>query len=251
MDKISLSMLNLNIITLKLEGLEETIIYHLIERVQFKKNLIVYKPGKSGFQGYSSKSLLDIRLLFQEQMDAQFGRYCVPEERPFNKKLPALRRKVNLPQYPLALKNFNEINLTSKIKKRYHKLMQDICQAGDDGQYGSSVENDIYALQAISRRIHYGAMFVAESKFRSNTEFYRSLINGADYQALKKALTRQKVEEEIISRVKDKVTYAQAKVNPKIRVLIDPEKIITYYRNTIIPLTKEGEIIYLMKRQQV
>jgi chorismate mutase len=94
-------------------------------------------------------------------MDARFGRYCVPEERPFCKDLPKPRRKVNLPEYDLVIDDFNKINLTESIKSRYIELVPLICQPGDDGQYGSSVENDVYALQAISRLIHYGALFVA------------------------------------------------------------------------------------------
>jgi chorismate mutase len=241
--------LDLNLIALQLEGLEETIIYHLIERVQYRKNSIVYAPGQSGFTGFAAKNLLDIRLLYHERMDAVFGRFCVPEERPFNKKLPKPRRKVHLPSYPLALKDYNSVNLTARIKQDYLKLVDMICRGGDDGQYGSSVENDVYALQAISRRIHYGAFYVAEAKYRKKPARYEELIHTRERSALLQALTRKEVEEKIIVRVKEKVRRAQAKVNTKIRTLIDPTLILAFYKDTIIPLTKQGEIEYLFYRE--
>ncbi len=240
--------LDLNLIALQLEGLEETIIYHLIERVQYFKNSIIYSTGQSGFKGFPKKNLLYIRLYYHEKMDALFGRFYVPEERPFNKKLPKPRRKVHLPSYPLALKDYNSVNLTGRIKQAYLELVDKICRDGDDGQYGSSVENDVYALQAISRRIHYGAFYVAEAKYRKDPSRYKSLIDAREHTALLQALTRREVEDKIIMRVKEKVNLAQAKVNLKIRTLIDPALILAFYKDTIIPLTKEGEIDYLFNR---
>jgi chorismate mutase len=249
-----LSMINmpdLNIIALQLEGLEETIIYHLIERVQYRKNSVVYEPGASGFRGYPRKSLMEIRLLFHERMDAQFGRFCVPEERPFSGRLPRPRRTVHLPVYPLALRDFNLVNLTAAIEQAYTTLVNIICRDGDDGQYGSSVENDVYALQAISRRIHYGAMYVAEAKYRADPGRYNELIRTRDRTRLMHELTRKEVEARIINRVKDKVARAQARSNLKIRIPIDPESVLAFYRDSIIPLTKEGEIIYLINRREI
>lgn len=40
-----------------------------------------------------------------------------------------------------------------------------IAAPGDDGNYGSAATLDVLALQALSKRIHYGK-FVAEAKFR-------------------------------------------------------------------------------------
>ena len=73
----------LHLIAAQLEGLEETIITKLIDRAQFKANLVAYEAGKSGFDGAENESLFDLRLRYHEEMDAYFGRFCVPEERPF------------------------------------------------------------------------------------------------------------------------------------------------------------------------
>jgi chorismate mutase len=181
-------------------------------------------------------------------MDAQFGRFEVPEERPFNTNLPQAMRSVNLADYPIRLSDYNRINLTADIKEAYIHLLPGICREGDDGQYGSSVEHDVYALQAISRRIHYGALFVAESKYCTDPEKYNTLIEQNDKESIVQALTRKEIEDKIISRIQEKVESAQSKTNRNIRMLINPESIVTFYRDTVIPLTKEGEVQYLMNR---
>lgn len=92
---------DLNVIATMLEGLEETIIARLIDRAQFAANKVIYLSGQSGFRsdqpGSHELSLLDLRIRFQEEMDSQFGRFHVPEERPFSTDLPPSRRTVNLP----------------------------------------------------------------------------------------------------------------------------------------------------------
>jgi chorismate mutase len=241
--------IDLEAIALRLEGLEETIIYHFIERAQYRLNAPVYQPNRAAFQGFEKESLLDIRLLYHERMDAAFGRFCVPEERPFNTGLPNPRRTVNLPVYPLALKDFNTVNLTAEIKKHYTAFLPSFLREGDDGQYGSTIEHDVFALQAIARRIHYGALFVAESKYREKPEEYRALAAENKREEISSRLTRREVEERIIGRVKEKVAAAQATANTRVRVTVDPEALLRFYRDTVIPLTKEGEVRYLLNRK--
>lgn len=242
--------IDLDTVAARLEGLEETIISTLIERAQYCENRMVYQAGQSNFTGFEGESLFFVRMRLNEEMDAQFGRFCVPEERPFCHPLPLPRRVVKLPDTGLVLADFNSVNLTAKICKSYQSLLPALCKPGDDGQYGSSVEHDVAALQAISRRIHYGAFYVAESKFAQNTGSYCELIDKNDREALMALLTRREVEDRIIERVREKVAYAQARVNTLVRSRIDPELVLRYYRDTIIPLTKEGEIEYLFHRNR-
>ncbi len=240
---------NLDKIATDLEGLEETIINRLIDRAQFRRNHIAYQPGKSGFKGETKLSLFDLRLKFQEEMDACFGRFAVPEERPFNQNLPDAKRIVRLPENCLRLKDYNCINLTDKILASYLDLVPQICLAGDDAQYGSSVEHDVYAIQAISRRIHYGAMYVAEAKYVSNPAAFRKAVEANDCHTLETLLTRQAVEQQILQRVQEKVRVLQAAAKADTRVTIDPGVVKAYYAAYIIPLTKEGEILYLLNRE--
>lgn len=241
--------MNLDHIAAKLEGLEETIIHKLIDRAQYKANSVIYMPGKSGFKGEPAKSLLEIRLMMQEDMDAQFGRYLQPEERPFTQRDLRSKREVSIDDSYLAIDDYDKINLTEKILSSYIDLIPSIYLPGDDQQYGSSVVADVYALQAIAERIHYGSLYVAECKFKNNSDQYLSYIQAKNKTGLLNLLTRKEVEEKILSRVKEKVEYIQAKVNTNVRNKINPSVVLQYYKNHIIPLTKEGEILYLFNRK--
>ncbi|MFH1981325.1 MAG: chorismate mutase [Pseudomonadota bacterium] len=232
-----------------LESLEETIIVRLIDRAQYRRNETVYIPGKSGFRGEPVLSLFALRLKYQEEMDARFGRFHVPEERPFNRDLPEVRREVTLPENCLHVPDYNLVNVTDGIINSYLRLLPKICRTGDDSQYGSSVENDVYAIQAISRRIHYGAMYVAESKYRTNPDAYQRAIDNGDRATLLTLLTRPEVERQILQRVADKTISMQASSKATIRHAIDAAVIRDYYAAHVIPLTKEGEIRYLMHRR--
>ena len=78
---------------------------------------------------------------------------------------------------------------------------------------------------------------------------YRTLIEAGDRAGLLAALTRTEVEEKILKRVADKVEHIQAEINPTVRRRIPSEEIMAFYRNSIIPLTKEGQVRYFLNRQ--
>jgi chorismate mutase len=232
-----------------LEGLEETIIHKLIDRAQFAHNRTIYLPGKSGFRGAGRLSLFELRLRRHEEMDAEFGRFQVPEERPYLKKLPASRRTTIPPPSCLAVDDFDVISQADKILTAYQSLIPRICPAGDDAHHGSSVEHDVFALQAIGRRIHFGALYVSESKYQSDPPAYDELIAQRDTEGLKRLLTRPEVEERILDRVAQKVEHLQLQINETIRRRIPPEAVLEFYRNHVIPLTKEGEVAYFLHRR--
>ncbi len=54
----------------------------------------------------------------------------------------------------------------------------------------------------------------------------------------------------MLIRVKAKVEAVQSVSDPALRRLADPETIVDFFRTTIIPLTKDGEIRYLYQRVQ-
>ncbi len=241
--------IHLSYIAARLEALEETIIYKLLDRAQFAINKNAYLPGHSGFVGNVQDSLFDIRLSAHETMDAHFGRFSVPEERPFTGNLPQSKRKVSIDTSFLSISDFNLVNLCPAIKTAYLNLLPQLCPQNDDAQYGSSVEHDVFAVQSISRRIHFGSFYVAECKFRSDPDEYTSMIRANNRKGLLDKLTRKDVEDQIILRVYEKICSIQKDVNKLVRQTIDPEIIMTFYKDTVIPLTKEGEILYLMNRQ--
>lgn len=242
--------MNLQEIATKLESLEETIIFRLIERAQYQYNNPTYEIGFFGFNSDSPRSLLDHKLRFSEETDAVLGRYVISEERPFFTDLPPVASNMRSKDTEaLHIDDFNMINLTKSIRDSYFTLLPEITRPGDDKQYGTTAECDIAALQAIARRIHFGSFYVAESKFLSNPDEYSHLAKENDTEGLMKLLTREEVERRIIQRIEEKVSHIQEVSNPDIRHLVDGKVIATYYRDTIIPLTKEGEILYLLNRR--
>jgi chorismate mutase len=235
-----------------LEGLEETIIHRLIDRAQFAENPGAYAAGQSGFTGAGAESLFDLRLLYQERMDAEFGRSSVPEEQPFHDDLPGPRRRIVLPESPLDPRASAAVNRTRALAGHYLRYVNTLCAAGDDAQYGSSVEHDVLAIQAIARRVHYGALYVAESKYRDNPGEMASaagLAELGDTGPLYRLITREEVEQRVLRRVAEKVDYIQASLNPGVRRRVEPELVLGFYRDTIIPETKAGEVDYLVARQ--
>jgi chorismate mutase len=245
--------IDLSLIAARLEGLEETIIHRLIDRAQFAANPAAYDAGTSGFPDSPERSLFELRVRYQEEMDARFGRYQVPEERPFYRDLPEPHRTVTLPANPLQIADYDSVNVTREIVESYLAFLPDLCatEAGngtDDKQYGSSVEHDVLAIQAIARRVHFGALYVAESKYQSEPERFSALVAAGDEAAIDAAITRKEVEERILHRVSEKVAYIQAPANRAVRRIVEPTVVIRIYKELVIPLTKKGEILYLFRR---
>lgn len=224
---------------------EETIIFALIERSQFGKNFIIYKDGGIKIPGYNGSFMMYL-LHETEKTHARVRRYTAPDEHPFTQNLPEPYLTPMIYEWPIKKTN---ININDKILKVYiEKIIPLICEKDDDGNYGSSAVNDINALQALSKRIHYGK-FVAESKYQSNKEAFDKLIRAKDIDGITKMITDPVVEAEILERVKLKAsTYGQPPNVKHPEYKIKPEVIQDIYAQYIIPFTKEVEILYLLER---
>ncbi|EKJ73919.1 hypothetical protein FPSE_05880 [Fusarium pseudograminearum CS3096] len=164
--------------------LEDTITFHLIERVQFALNSTIYAPGAVELPE-SNLSFLDWYFREQEKLQSLIRRFESPDEYPFFPD--ALQKPILKPlNYPRILYE-NDVNVNDKIKAFYtEKFLPAVCpdfgreERGESQEnYGSTATCDIACLQALSRRIHFGK-FVAESKFRSEQEKYIRLIKAED-----------------------------------------------------------------------
>jgi chorismate mutase len=161
---------------------EETIIFALIERAQYRLNQIVYDQGGFGSLGTpvgstpvdddndQELSFLEYMLVGTEALHCGVRRYTSPEEHAFfPERLPGGPMEA-LPsiQYPQDLLSSDggasAVNFNKKLLRTYvQTIAPSLAKRGDDEQHGSTVLADIAVLQALSRRIHYGK-FVAESK---------------------------------------------------------------------------------------
>ncbi|CAI6342122.1 unnamed protein product [Periconia digitata] len=192
--------------------MEDTITFHLIERVQFPLNKTIYEPRGVAIPD-CDLSLLDWIFRQEERMQSLIRRYQSPDEYPFFPD--ALETPILKPlNYPRIL-HPNDVNVNSKLKESYIKhILPEACLQtghGDRGEtqenYGSSALCDIVCLQALSRRIHFGK-FVAESKFLAETDRFVKLIKAEDRNGIDEAITNSKVEQKVLERLRLKAkTY--------------------------------------------
>ncbi|CAL5870787.1 uncharacterized protein PFLUO_LOCUS5027 [Penicillium psychrofluorescens] len=246
--------LDLANIRFQLIRLEDTITFHLIERVQFPLNKTIYLPNGVTIPN-SNLSLLDYLLREQERLQSRVRRYESPDEYPFFSDV--LEPPILAPlQYPRILHD-NDVNVNAVIKERYvNEVLPAVCPRfgrEDRGEtqenYGSAATCDVACLQALSRRIHFGK-FVAETKFLKDPETFVRLIKAGDREGIDAAITDARVEQKVLERLGLKAkTYGTDPAFPdensqKIKV----DAVVAVYKECVIPLTKIVEVDYLMQR---
>ncbi|XP_039809512.1 chorismate mutase 1, chloroplastic isoform X3 [Panicum virgatum] len=239
-------ILTLDSIRQTLIRLEDSIIFGLLERAQYRYNADTYDSNSFHMDGFEG-SLVEYIVTETEKLHAQVGRYKSPDEHPF---FPEDLPEPRLPpmQYPTVLHPIaDSININKKIWKLYFdELLPRLTKEGSDGNYGSSALCDTSCLQALSKRIHYGK-FVAEAKFQESPEVYSPAIKA-------QLLTYETVERAIEHRVeaKAKIFGQEVKIGaedtgaPPV-YKINPSLVAGLYRR-IMPLTKEVQVAYLLRR---
>ncbi|KAK4274494.1 hypothetical protein QN277_017703 [Acacia crassicarpa] len=232
-----------------LERQEDTIIFNLIDRAKFPLNSHTYE------QHYATiASILNFLFRNTEAIQAKAGRYKSPEENPF---FPEYLPKSVVPDYPFSKilhPGAASVNINKSIWALYfQQLLPLLVASGDDGNYAQTAAADLSLLQAISRRIHYGK-FVAEAKFRESPKDYEPLICAQDKEGLMKLLTSERVEEMVKKRVEKKAMVFGQSVSlerdddDKTNYKVNPSLVYRLYDKWVIPLTKEVEVQYLLRR---
>ncbi|WOL19062.1 hypothetical protein Cni_G27859 [Canna indica] len=232
---------------------EDSIVFALIERAKFPLNAPVYDP--SFFPQFGGRSLAEAYASEAEALQAKVGRYQNPEEVPFfpdDLSVPSII-PYNFPQvfHPASA----SVNVNDAIWSMYfNELLPLITVKGDDGNYASTAAADLMCLQALSRRIHYGK-FVAEVKFRDAPQDYTKAIQAKDTDTLMKMLTFATVEEMVKRRVKKKamvfsrnVTLEDKNCDVEVECKVDPSVVSRLYEQWVMPLTKDVEVQYLLRR---
>lgn len=237
--------LSLDTIRSQLIRQEETIIFALIERVQWRHNARVYEPGGLKIPD-PQLSFFDYFLRETEHLHARVRRYTSPDEHPFFN---------NLPEPVLPPMDFgssireNDVNHNAAIKQAYvDGILPLICEAGDDGNYGSSATCDVSVVQALSKRVHYGK-FVAEAKLQADRENYLQLIAAGDAEGIAELLRDRQVEAKILRRVALKAAIIGQDIDEQPSGdchKIAPAAIVEIYERWIIPQTIAVEVDYLL-----
>jgi len=231
---------------------EETIIFALIERAQYRRNRSIYDPNSDlNLMGPNSApfSFFQWMLLETEKLHAKVRRYTSPEEHAFfPQALPEpILSELSFPKLLVSTKS--EVDVNPDVLQWYcGTLINDLCTEGDDEQHGSSVLCDIAAIQAISKRIHFGK-FVAESKFLSDPETYSRLAKEGNVKGLIEMLTNVEVEQRVLRRSSLKASAYGTDISGETEgYKVDPSLISNIYRDMIIPLNKEVQVRYLYRR---
>ncbi|KAJ8750077.1 hypothetical protein K2173_013992 [Erythroxylum novogranatense] len=233
---------------------EDSIIYSLLERSQYCYNADTYDPDAFTMDGFHG-SLVEFILKESEKLHALAGRYKSPDEHPF---FPEDLPEPLLPplQYPKVLHPIaDSININKKVWDMYFReLIPRLVKEGNDGNCGSAAVCDTICLQALSKRIHYGK-FVAEAKFRACPDAYEAAIRAQDSDRLMDLLTYPEVEDAIKERVEVKTKTFGMEVTLPVEgdgvapaYKIRPSLVEDLYGEWIMPLTKEVQVAYLLRR---
>ncbi|KAI3452261.1 hypothetical protein Pfo_008926 [Paulownia fortunei] len=232
---------------------EDSIIFSLVERAQFCYNEETYDPNAFAMDGFHG-SLVEYMVKETEKLHGKVGRYKSPDEHPF---FPDDLPEPLLPplEYPRVLHPAaDSININVQVWDMYFRnLLPRLVKEGDDGNYGSAANCDTICLQVLSKRIHYGK-FVAEAKFRASPDVYKAAIKAHDRAQLMDLLTYPAVEEAIKNRVEMKTRTCGQEItvnggentNPVYK--ITPSLVADLYGDWIMPLTKQVQVEYLLRR---
>eukprot|EP00262_Sarcandra_glabra_P004528 TRINITY_DN1560_c0_g3_i3.p1 TRINITY_DN1560_c0_g3~~TRINITY_DN1560_c0_g3_i3.p1 ORF type:complete len:120 (+),score=25.20 TRINITY_DN1560_c0_g3_i3:1-360(+) len=110
------------------------------------------------------------------------------------------------------------------------------------------------AMRTLSKRFHYGK-FIAKAAFLASADIYEAAIRAQDGSQLMHLLTYEAVEATVKERVEIKtriygqeVKVDQEKDGSSPTYKIKPSLVADIYGDWIMPLTKEVQVEYLLRR---
>ncbi|CAL5059930.1 unnamed protein product [Urochloa decumbens] len=256
MDAAGGEQLSLAAVRDALVRLEDSVVFALLERAMHPRNAPAYAPAAAG----EGRSLVEFFVREAEALNAKAGHYQKPENVPFfAQDLPSpLFPTKSSPKvlHPLA----SLVTVNDAIWKMYfNELLPLFTVDGDDGSYAETAALDFACLQVLSRRIHIGK-YVAEVKFKDAPQDYSPLIQAKDSNSLMDLLTFKAVEEKVKKRVEKKArTFGQdvtlednagkqEGTSGDSECKVDPTVLSKLYDQWVMPLTKDVEVEYLLRR---
>mmetsp|Transcript_58764 Transcript_58764/g.140056 ORF Transcript_58764/g.140056 Transcript_58764/m.140056 type:complete len:300 (-) Transcript_58764:40-939(-) len=277
----SSSALDLSQIRKTLVRMEDSIIFSLIERSQYKMNSVVYEADckeLGQFKLHQLKSagsngcLGDWVIYQMECVNSTLGRYGHPTEYSFFSPLPERTLGNTAESPPEILAPVPEACMVNRELLNIYrtKMLPHLCEEGDCSNHGSTAVQDMHCVQLMATRIYYG-LFVAESKFQHDMERATALIKARDRDGLMAFITNAQVEEKNIERVTIKARAFSQNISlddlpvglapgasdkngqgrdsgrtPTYK--LDPKFVGVVFRDFLMPLTKEVEVEYLLAR---
>ncbi|MDP7324428.1 MAG: hypothetical protein QF632_06720 [Candidatus Woesearchaeota archaeon] len=254
------NLIDLDDLRAKLVAMDSAIISGLLLRAQSKTNFQAYNLDS---KGDFVKKLLEI-----ESGEAEAGRFNLPHTIPYHSHLitPGDRFQESVADV-LCVPAATPVDLSKLIVSDYLVVLDGICMSGVDSTH-SYLETDCTVYMEISKRIHFAALYVAESKFRKNTGGYtdvvtkcKAALEGRDFsyadmdaqnevwecvKPLIDLLRDETQEENVLRRVIESTKALQA--GNEFKVKVNPREIGSFFTESIIPLTIFGEVLYLLER---
>ncbi|RLN07168.1 chorismate mutase 2-like [Panicum miliaceum] len=242
MDAAGGEQLSLAAVRDALVRLEDSVVFALIERARHPRNAAAYAPGGGGAGG---RSLVEFFA----------GHYQNPEDVPFfPQDLPSpLFPTKSSPKvlHPSA----SLVTVNDAIWKMYFdELLPLFTVDGDDGSYAETVVLDFACLQVLSRRIHIGK-YVAEVKFKDAPQDYSPLIQAKQFSDGSAHIQGRQREGQEESRetfgqnvtLEDNASNEQGTAGDS-ECKVDPTVLSKLYDQWVMPLTKDVEVEYLLRR---
>ncbi len=223
---------------------EETVIFSLLERARFKRNARIYAGGGIAVHGFSG-SFLEYVLNETEAVHARAGRYLSTGELPFSDCLsyrPATESLGSRP--PTSAANVNR----DLLRHYLDEVVPAICEAGECENLFASALGDVVCLQAISRRVHHGAL-IADAKYASDPTVFDPILHPDHRSEIRRRLRDEAREAALLERVSGKATVYCREAFDGDRVAgIPPALIVALFRDWLIPATLDLEVSHLLSR---
>lgn len=218
-----------------LEFMEDSIMLALLRRSRYPLNERIYTPKGVEIAGFEG-SFVERYLLEREKTDNVMGRYTDRREHSF---FPMEGDVVPLLRGQAQGLDPVRTNRNADILEMYVRELPTFCKPGEDrSEFGTSAEMDIDVLHEISKRVHLGE-FVAEAKWRADVATLFPLVHAQDAARLTAALRDRAVEQKVSDRVRTKAEGYR----------LNPDAIVAFYVNHIIPLTINVEVEYLQRNK--
>ena len=259
---------------------EDTIIFGWVRRGAYLRNSGLLAIGTSSparpAEWQPHHSALSWFLEQTERAHAAIGRYRAPDELPFTRQgaeasAAAVAVGPSLAAPPSPLPAFaDDIDFNAQVMASYlDVILDEVADVGeDDSQHGTCLLLDVAALQALSKRVHFGK-YVAEAKFRQERALFEPLIATGDRHGVRAALTHPAQEDAVASRVARKAAQMLANEAEAAASLgeggaggnggagkgrqprLTAEAVARLWRDVVMPLTKDVQVAYLMRRLEV
>jgi len=147
-------------IRIKIDQMSERIVSGLKDRSRYPLSAGIFSE-----EFCNGKTWFEYRLLGEQCLDAEFGRYKFEDQHPLlfpKEDLPKPKMKRNPPKIGVAKVG---IDVGNKVIELYKKILEKICQPGEDrNSYGEIAKLDVANVLALYERICGLGQEVAELK---------------------------------------------------------------------------------------